>query len=167
MAKAARYAGQAAIYLLFAVVILTFADWPSYRHFPPDQALIKLNFAHGGAPRVPCTQRTREELEALAPNMRRAISCERERLPVRVELDLDGQPLFHASLPPSGLAKDGPSRVYRRFTVPAGQHQLAARLRDTDRTEGFDYERSIAIDLVSGQSLALDFQTETGGFLIR
>ena len=46
-------------------------------------------------------------------------------------------------------------------------NRLAARLRDTDRTEGFDYQRSIEIDLVAGQNLALDFRSETGGFLIR
>lgn len=167
MVSATRYLGQAAIYLLFAVVIGYFADQPSYRHFPPDQALIKLSFAHGAASKVPCRQLTREELDALAPNMRRATSCERERLPVQVEIDLDGQPLYRASLPPSGLAKDGPSRAYERFAVPPGRHQLAARLRDTDRTEGFDYERSIEIDLAPGQNLALDFRSETGGFLIR
>jgi hypothetical protein len=44
---------------------------------------------------------------------------------------------------------------------------LATRLRDTDRAEGFDYERKIDIELVPGQSLALDFRAETGGFLVR
>ena len=167
MAEPMRYAGQAAIYLLFAVVIGYFADSPSYRHFPGDQALIKLSFSHGADPKVPCKTLTREEINALPPNMRRATSCERERLPVEVEIDLDGEPLYRASVAPSGLAKDGPSRVYERFTVPAGRHQLVTRLRDTDRAEGFDYVREIDIDLTPGQSLALDFRAETGGFLVR
>jgi hypothetical protein len=167
MADATRYAGQAAIYLLFAVVIGYFADRPSYRHFPEGQALIKLSFSHGASPRVPCKKLTQAELNELAPNMRRATRCERERLPVEVEVDLDGQLLYRASVPPSGLAKDGPSRVYERFAVPAGRHELTARLRDTNRVEGFDYVRELEIDLNAGQSLAVDFRTETGGFLIR
>ncbi|MDH3658494.1 MAG: hypothetical protein OEU92_00470 [Alphaproteobacteria bacterium] len=167
MADAMRYVGQAAIFLLFAVVIGTFADSPSYRHFPEDQAQIKLSFSHGAAPKVPCKTLTREEMNALPPNMRRATSCERERLPVEVEIDLDGELLYRASVPPSGLAKDGPSRVYQRFTVSAGRHELATRLRDTDRTDGFDYERKIDIELIPGQSLAIDFRSETGGFLVR
>lgn len=167
MADAMRYIGQAAIYLLFAVVIGYFADSPSYRHFPADQAQIKLSFSHGASPRVPCRKLTREEMNALPANMRRTTSCERERLPVEVEVDLDGQPLYHASVAPSGLAKDGPSRVYQRFAVPAGRYELATRLRDTDRADGFDYERKIDIELVPGQSLALDFQPEFGGFLVR
>ena len=167
MADAMRYVGQAAIYLLFAVVIGYFADRPNYRHFHEDQAQIKLSFSHGAAPRVPCKKLTREEMNKLPPNMRRATSCERERLPVEVEIDLNGEPLYRASVPPSGIAKDGPSRVYERFAVPAGRHELATRLRDTDRAEGFDYKRKIEIDLMPGQSLALDFRAETGGFLVR
>jgi hypothetical protein len=167
MADLTRYAGQAAIYLLFAVVIGLFADRPIYRHFPDGQALIKLSFSHGAASKVPCRQLTPAELETLAPNMRRQTQCERERLPVDLELELNGEPLYQASVPPSGLAKDGPSRVYQRFTVPAGEYELTARLRDTDREDGFDYERRIDIDLAPGQSIALDFQSETGGFLVR
>ena len=167
MADLGRYLGQAAIYLVFALVIGYLADSPAYRHFPDDQALIKLSFSHGASPKVPCRELTPAELEALPPNMRRATRCERERLPVLVELDLDGEPLYRASVTPSGLAKDGPSRVYQRFAVPAGEHALSARLRDTDRADGFDYEREIMLDLAPGQSLALDFRAETGGFLIR
>lgn len=167
MADAMRYIGQAAIFLLFAVVIGYFADRPFYRHFPEDQALIKLSFSHGADPKVPCRTLTEEELNELAPNMRRAIRCERERLPIEVEIDLDGQPLYRARVPPSGLAKDGPSRVYERFAVPVGAHQLTARLRDTDRAEGFDYISEIDIDLTPRQSLALDFQAVNGGFLVR
>ena len=70
-------------------------------------------------------------------------------------------------MPPTGLAGDGPSRVYRRFAVPPGRHELIARLRDTDRKSGFDYERTMTVDLKPEQSLALDFHAETGGFVLR
>jgi hypothetical protein len=86
-------------------------------------ALIKLSFAHG-AQKEDCRPRTAEELAKLPPNMRRPMVCARERLPVAVELLLDGAPLYQAVLPPTGLAGDGPSRAYQRFAVPPGQHEL-------------------------------------------
>ena len=43
---------------------------------------------------------------------------------------LDGKPLFRIVAPPSGLAKDGASTVYRRVPVIAGRHRISARLAD-------------------------------------
>lgn len=158
--------GQGATYLVLALGIGYFSDRPAYTHFPPDEALIKLSFAHG-AKKEDCRRRTPEELAELPPNMRRPMVCSRERLPVTVELLLDGEPLYQAVLPPTGLAGDGPSRTYRRFAVPAGHHELTARLRDSDRAEGFDYERTATVELAAGQSLAIDFRPEMGGFVLR
>lgn len=166
MASLARYLGQAAIYALFAAVIGLFSNSPAYTHFPPDLALIRLSFAHG-ARKESCRERTPEELAKLPRNMRRPLECTRVRLPVVVELDIDGAALYRAVLPPTGLAGDGPSRVYERFPVPPGRHELVARLRDSDRAEGFDYERRVVLDLVPGQSVAIDFRAETGGFVVR
>lgn len=166
MARALRYLGQGAVYLLLALGIGYFSDRPAHTHFPPDMALIKLSFAHG-AQKEECRRRTEEELAALPPNMRRPMVCARERLPVEVELLLDGAPLYRAVLPPTGLAGDGPSRAYERFAVPPGAHELVARLRDSDRAAGFDYERTAVVELAPGQSLAIDFRPEMGGFIFR
>jgi hypothetical protein len=166
MAEPLRYVGQGVLYLLLALVIGYFSDRPAYTHFPPDMALIKLSFAHG-AKKEECRRRTPEELAKLPPNMRRPMACGRERLPVTVELLLDGAPLYQAVLPPTGLAGDGPSRTYQRFAVPPGRHELVARLRDSDRGEGFDYERTAVVELKPAQSLAIDFRAEMGGFVLR
>jgi hypothetical protein len=128
-------------------------------------ALIKLSFAHG-AQKEDGRRRTDEELANLPPNMRRPMVCSRERLPVAVELLIDGAPLYQAVLPPTGLAGDGPSRTYQRFAVAPGRHELSARLRDTDRAEGFDFERTAVVELAPAQSLAIDFRAEMGGFRI-
>jgi hypothetical protein len=154
------------VYVLLALGIGYFSDRPAHTHFPRDMALIKLSFAHG-ARKEDCRRRTAEELAKLPPNMRRPMVCSRERLPVTVVLLLDGKPLYQAVLPPTGLAGDGPSRVYQRFAVPPGRHELTARLRDTDRGEGFDYERTAKVELAPAQSLAIDFRAEMGGFVLR
>lgn len=166
MFKALALVGQAAVYAGLAAVIGYFSDEPAYRHFPADAALIKLSLIHG-ARKESCRKRTPEELEKLAPNMRRAVVCSRERLPIVVDLELDGHELYHAVLPPTGLFSDGPSRAYEKFPVSPGRHKLKAMLRDTDRAEGYDYEREVDIDLRPLQSLAIDFRAETGGFLIK
>lgn len=165
MASLLRYLGQAAVYGLFAIGVAYCSQSPDFTHFPPDMAMIKLGFSHGADRVEPCRQRTPEELQALPPNMRRPQECSRERLPVVVELQLDGELLYRDSLPPTGLAKDGPSRIYQRFAVPPGRHELVARLRDSRREEGFDYEERAVVDLAPQQSLAIDFRPETGGFI--
>ncbi len=166
MATALRYLGQAAVYLLIAVAFGIFSDSPAYQHRPTDRAELKISFAHGAARKGECRKLTREEMEKIAANMRRAEVCPRERLPVLVELQLDGEILFRESLPPTGLSRDGPSIVYRRFSILPGPHRLTVRLRDSARTEGFDYELDTDIDLQAQKSLAIDFRSETGGFIL-
>ncbi|MHC4481329.1 MAG: hypothetical protein ACYS1C_10240 [Planctomycetota bacterium] len=167
MRKALRYLGQLAFYAATAAMLGYFADSPVYTHVPSDKALIKLSFAHGAGHKGECRRRSAEELAELAPNMRQALDCPRERLPVLVELNLDGEPLYHATLPPTGLAKDGPARVYERFVVTPGTYRLSARMRDSARTEGFDYESDFDLALKAGQNLVIDFRSETGGFLLK
>jgi hypothetical protein len=167
MARELAWIGQVAVYGLFALIVGYFSSNPAYTRLPADTAVIKLAFAHGAERREPCRRLSPEEIADLPPNMRRPESCSRERLPVVIELLLDQTPRYRASLTPTGLAKDGPSRVYERLEVPAGRHELTLRLRDSGRGGGFDYERSEEVDLRPGQSLAVDFRPETGGFIFR
>ena len=165
MTKPFQVLGQIAIYGAFAVLIGYFADSPPYEFFRGDKAVVTLSFAHGAARKGECRRLSREELQKLAPNMRKVVSCPRERLPVVVKLELDGQNLYEATLPPTGLSGDGPSHVFKRFVVSAGHHTLVARLRDTKRETGYDYIATKAIDLAPAQSLAIDFRADIGGFV--
>jgi hypothetical protein len=126
-----------------------------------------LSFTHGSNRQAECRRRTPEELAKLAPNMRKPLDCPRRRGPVYIEFDLDGQTIYHASLPPSGISGDGPSRLYKRFVVPAGSHTLEVRMRDTPRREGFDYATSGAIVLAADDNFVIDFRSEAGGFVFR
>lgn len=165
MAKSSlRILGQGLAYAAFGVMVAYFATSPAYMHSPPEQALIKLSFSHAGARKGECRKLSASELAKLAPNMRRALDCPRERVPVYVELELDGVVLYRAELPPSGIARDGVSNAYARFSVPAGRHRLVARLRDTSRAAGFDYERADEIDLAPGQNFVVDFSASDRGF---
>ncbi len=159
------YIGQAAVYAAFAVLIGHFSTQPTYSRLAPDEAEIKLALAHGGQPITECHRRSHDELKKLAANMRKVLDCPRERVPLLVELRLDGNLIFSAELPPTGLRRDGPSRLYERFQVPSGRHHLEARLRDSRRTEGFDYIGSAEVTLRPGQNQPVDFDPNRGGFV--
>jgi len=165
MHRALQYFGQFIAYALFALVVGYFATQPAYTYLDPDKALIKMSFSHAGEHLQECRRLTQEELNLLPPNMRRPMDCLRERVALLIELELDGEILYRDELAPSGLAGDGASTAYRKFPVPAGSHRLVARLRDSRREDGFDYEQAAVVTLVPRQNFVIDFRPELGGFL--
>ena len=167
MTDFARFAGQALFYGLVAAGVGYFASRPTLDYFPHDKAQIKLSFAHGANRVQECRKLTPEEIAKLPPRERRPHTCGRERLPIRVQLLLDDVPIYDEVLQPTGLSRDGPARVYRKFEVPPGRHEIIARLRDSGRDDGFDYERRVSLELVPLQSLAIDFRSDQGTFIIR
>lgn len=164
MTRILRYVAQAVLYAAFVAFIGYFSTSPRYAHLPPGEALLKLSFSHAGARKEPCRERTAEELAKLAPNMRAQTVCARERAPVVVEVALDGAPLFRVVAPPSGLAKDGASTVYRRVPVTAGQHRISARLADGP-DGSFAYRSDTTVDLAAGRVVVIDFDPTKGGFV--
>lgn len=160
-----RYIGQAVVYSGFAALVWYFSIFPTYQPLPDGHAQIKMSFAHGGKPVGGCRDRTSDELSKLAPNMRKTQECARQRVPVVVQFSLNNEEVFSASLPASGFRGDGASKMYEKFVVPAGRHQLAFKLRDSERDEGFDYELERMVNLVPGQSFAIDFDAQLGGFV--
>ena len=155
-----------AIVALFAAVS-SFSIWPSYRATPPGSAVVMLSFVHGADRKSECRKLTPQEIAKLPPNMRKIQDCPRGRTPIYVELDLDGRTLFRKSLPPTGIAGDGPSRVYERFVVPAGHYDVGVRMRDTPRAEGFNHAGSASVTLVPDQTFVIDFRPERNEFVFR
>lgn len=159
-----RLTAQTAAYGVFVAVVGYLSSAPDYRHMDPGMALVRLSFSHAGAPIRPCRRLTQAELEALPPNMRKPTDCPRQRVPLVVEIEVDGERVYRDTLLPSGLHGDGSSTAYARFPVTPGAHRLTARLRDTPRENGFDHEREWQVELRPRQSLVIDFRAETGGF---
>ena len=167
MDKAARYAGQVALYALFALFIGYFSTSPQYRHLAPDQGLLRLSFKHPGKFKADCRERTPEELAKIPANMRQAMDCPRERSPVRVRVALDGRDLYDDVFPPAGLSRDGASSGYRRLPIAAGLHHLKVQFNDDVRISGFNYEREQRVEVKAGQVVLIDFVPEKGGVVIR
>ena len=166
MPKPFRYLGQALVYGLIAVLLGYFADSPTYRRFPEGQGQLTVNLAHSGARLGECRRLSAEEIAKLPPLKRRPLACDdRARQPVVIEVELDGELLIGEALPPSGLFGDGPAQLYVSFTVPSGRYRLVARLRDSARTEGFDYQREETVEIGPRQRLVVGFRAEAGGFI--
>jgi hypothetical protein len=161
------WSGQVVLYAAFAAVIAVFSSWPTYRHLPEGHALIRLSMIHHARRVHECEALSAEELAALPPNMRAPMRCPRERAPVTVEIDVDGTLAHRETVAPSGLSGDGPASVYRRLTVPAGVHHLSVRLRDSIRSEGFDFEQNGFVDLAPAEILVVDFDAERGATTFR
>lgn len=167
MIELLKWGGQAVIYAGIALWLGYFANMPVYTHLDPELALIKLSVIHSAQRKGKCRKRTQEELEALNPNMRKPYDCPRERLPIHIELLLDGELIYDEVLQAAGLAKGSQARAYQRIPAASGEHDLVVRMVDSARTEGYDYMKAAKIRLSAGVIFVVDFRAEAGGFLLR
>jgi ferredoxin/coenzyme F420-reducing hydrogenase delta subunit len=164
---ALRFAALILGYGVLALVTGWLSNSPAYRQLEPGQAVVSLSFSHAGQRLQACRTLDQNELNKLPPNMRAASDCPRGRHPVHVELRLDKEIIYTASLEPSGLWSDGESTIYRRLAVDAGQHSLFIGMRDSDREQGFDYQMSSLIELSQNQNLLVEFDQERQEFFLR
>ena len=161
--KALRYIAQLALYAPFMALLGYFSTELRFSAVAADQALLRVSVVHATQRKAACRERSAEELAKLAPNMRAALDCPRERSPLFVELELDGQVVLRKEVQPSGLRRDGNAVLYQRLALPAGRHRIVARLRD--RAEGdFNYVRDESVELAAGRVLIIDFNAAKGGF---
>ncbi|NIL94956.1 MAG: hypothetical protein GTO71_11090 [Woeseiaceae bacterium] len=167
MVKLLRILSQVIAYGAFAFIVGYLSFWPRYHYSAPEFATVKLSLSHATERIVPCVQLTPEEIARLAPNMRRAQTCERRRVPLALQLDVNGEPVLDLQASPSGLWEDGPASVYERFDLPAGAHTITVRMRDSAREEIWDYTLTEDVVLEAGRYLTIGFKPENGGFEFR
>jgi len=166
MRQALRFLAQFALYVPLMALIGVFSTWPPFTDVGPGEALVRLSFIHAAERKQKCRERSAAELAKLAPNMRAALDCPRERATILVELELDGKVVLRREVPPAGLERDGAATAYFRIKVPAGRHTVVARMRDRP-TGGFDYERKATLELAPGSALVIDFEPAADGFVFR
>lgn len=163
----ARWLGQVVLYGLFALAIGIFAQWPRYRPIAAEDAVIKVSVTRLGQPVGECRRLSDEELAELPPNMRNPIECPRERSPLTMEVDVNGQSVLKRVAPPGGLSKDAASAIYERLEVPAGEQHIFVRFNDDVRPGAKTWERESTVDLKPGQVLVIDFDAEKGGIVFQ
>lgn len=164
MTSLLRLGGQLVFWTLAIVLIGYFSNQPVYHRFPVDRAQIKLAFTHGADRKDPCRRLSSVEIAKLPAHERKPMQCGRERLPIHLQMELDGEMLIDQKLAPTGFSSDGPARAYETFIVEPGRHAVVLRLKDSDRSHGFDFVTETEISLSPRQNLAIDFKADTGGF---
>lgn len=157
---------QVPAYVAFAAFIGYFSSAPPYRHLAPGRAVVKVSLAHAGERKQPCRERSAEELAKLAPNMRAATDCPRERSDVAVALEMDGATVYRAVERAPGLRHDLPATLYHRMEVPAGLHVFRARMADTAAGD-FRHDAEAIVNLPPGRVLVVDFDGGANAFVFR
>lgn len=155
------------LYAVFAGVIGVLSAWPRYELLSGDRAMISLTFSHAAERIGVCQQLSQEDLNKLAPNMRKPADCPRERHPVHIVLRSGNDTLHSETLLPSGIWSDGKANIYRRLEVPSGKHELVVGMNDSGGGDKLDYSTSVTVDLAPGRNLVIQFNDETQQFIIR
>ena len=158
MGAAKRYLGQAVLYALFFLPIVYITQQPTYTHLEQDMAVLKVAVRHAGKIIGECTPLTGADYDKLPSNMKRPEICPRERSPLQLELLIDGQSLYRATVPASGLHNDGVSSMYQRFELPAGKHHLQLLMSDDSASRAPTWQLSQDIELVPAQVMVATFK---------
>ena len=153
---------QAVNYAVFMALVWYFASYPSIRLIDDDEAVLTIAFAHAGQLREPCRRLSQEELNQLAPNMRKLEDCPRERSPVTIEAELDGELVYRDTLIAPGLFEDGGVDVYYSTRIAAGDHRLQLRMNDSLRIEGFNHHLDRRVQVSPAHILLVGFDNKQG-----
>jgi len=152
-----KYVAQLVAYAAFMLLLGVLSIRPELRLMADDEAIVSLSFSHAANRVGECRRLSQQELLALPPNMRQPDDCPRERHPLRIELEMDGQMLYKATLPPSGLWDDGKSTAYQRIRVGAGTHEFRIRMSDSGKAGSFDFENTSTVTLLPAQNMLVYF----------
>jgi ferredoxin/coenzyme F420-reducing hydrogenase delta subunit len=154
-------AAAMALAAALGAVTFAFSNLP-YRppHSPAPELVVSFN--HSGA-LLELRKLTREELARRLPHMRAQVNVTRERVPVRLRVQVDGQVVYDQSFQPKGLSKDGPSIAVVRLPQSPGSHQVRVELADTADADQWTRQWSETVEFQENRNRVVLFDTE-GGF---
>ncbi len=158
---------QAVNYTVFMIMVWYFSFSPPYRQLADDNAVVTLAFGHAGERIAECKVLSQQELEELAPNMRKAMDCPRERSPITIELALDNQPAIKDVFQPPGIYQDQSVDVYRNVKVASGKHRLSVWMNDDVNVDGPTHRFDQAVTLLPAQRLVVSFDAKTNAFSVK
>ncbi|MCP3867351.1 MAG: hypothetical protein GY703_04480 [Gammaproteobacteria bacterium] len=154
-------------YGLFMGLVWYFSFAPPYIRLNPDESMITLALSHSGERMEECRQLSPEEMAKLPPNMRISTDCPRERSPVTIDVQLDGNSVFKTMAEPPGLYKDQGVDIYHSIKVPAGTHKMVVEMNDNANKQGPTHTHKQDVTLDPAQLLVIQFKTSTGQFVVK
>lgn len=157
---------QALNYTVFMAMVWYFSFSPPYRQLTDDEAVVTLAFGHAGKRIAECSVMSPEELEKLAPNMRKPMDCPRERSPVSLELRVDDELAIKEVFDAPGLYQDQSIDVYRDIKVASGEYRLSIRMNDDVGVDGPTHRFERSVSLRPAQRLVVSFDAKENGFTV-
>jgi hypothetical protein len=148
---------QVLVISLMLAAIGYFADSPAYRVLDDIETEIKLVVRHSGKLIGECTAYSPEEIAEQAANMRRALSCPREKSPLLVELLIGDEVIYENTVHPSGIHSDGVIALYKNFHVPKGTASIELRVKDRASAEEYSHRMREDLQLTSASILVVEF----------
>lgn len=154
MMKPAHIAIQLLVWAVLGLVVLALADGPSFDPLPAEHGQLTLAVAHLSERVEPCRQLSEAERMDLPPTRRVSEVCERARVPVRIELVVNGRTLLARKFQPSGFHDDGRIYLVEAWPLPAGDYRaeltLTGRTEDSSHHEIFEFTLSARTNAVVG-----------------
>lgn len=143
---------QLLAWVLLGALIVAFADGPSFDPLPAEHGRLTLAVAHLSERVEPCRQLSEAERMELPPTRRVTEVCERARIPVKVELVINGRTLVAQEFQPSGFHADGRIFLVQRWALPVGNYRaeltLTGPTAETSRQEVFEFSLSSGANAV-------------------
>jgi coenzyme F420-reducing hydrogenase delta subunit/Pyruvate/2-oxoacid:ferredoxin oxidoreductase delta subunit len=142
------------VLFLPALLIWHFSDSPGFSVIDRDESLLLFTMIDKGERLVPCTEPTIEELKA-----QNFTECQRERVPVRVELKVDGVKVLSKVYKPRGIRRDGPSYAYEKIIVAPGIHRVSIQIRDSRKVR-YNHAFNEKVMFHAGKVVIIDFEDQ-------
>lgn len=159
MDKFTHYLAQAVLYALFFLPLAYFSHAPNFRNMEEGVAVLKVAVRHPGKVIGECTSVAGPGSGMRPSTMTQSVEvCPRERSPLQLELIIDGEILYSAEVPPSGLHNDGISSMYQQFEVPVGPHHLQIKMNDDVKVDGYTWQLEQDVDLHPAQVMVASFK---------
>ncbi|MBI3417575.1 MAG: hydrogenase iron-sulfur subunit [Verrucomicrobia bacterium] len=157
---ALRVAGGLGLAIVLGAVTWLFSNLPYRTPHSPEPELV-VSFNHHGAI-VDARKLTKEELAKRLPHMRAQVNVTRERVPVRLRVQVDGQTVHDRSYQSKGLSHDGPSMAVVRLPVTRGPHTVTVELADTADTNQLTLRWSEQVEFKENHQRVVLFDTKAG-----
>ena len=155
-----KIAAAIAVTVGLCAVTFAFSNLPYRTPHSPQPELV-VSFNHSGA-LLEARKLTKEELAKRLPHMRAQVNVTRERMPVRLRVQVDGETVFDQSFQPKGLSHDGPSMAVVRLPMRIGTHQVRVELADTADSEVWTKLWNERVEFQESRNRVVLFDTKAG-----
>ena len=138
----------AALAVVVAVsVMLVFGSHVHYQPPLAEGSELLISFRHPGL--AECRPPTPEELAERPPHMQPDKICSRERLPVRLQVSVDGVVRVEQSYAPGGVFSDGNSGAVESLRLPEGSHHVAVAIGETSDANDWKFSEARTLEFDS------------------